>query len=154
MNASRDTSGMPTTNDHRPPPTPRAGGTTQWEEPHRVAPCPVAAVPAEAVHRRNEREAVWGPRRFARAGFGVALVGLLLLVGLCSVIRNRAEPSTIPAAPAGSAGRDVGRAARGTATDGRCAATEFAGLRAVGAAAAQPERIGSTVNSPNDGVGW
>ena len=52
------------------------------------------------------------------------------------------------------AGRDVGRATRGTATDGRCAATEFAGLRAVGAAAAQPERIGSTINSPNDGVGW
>ena len=45
-----------------------------------------------------------GPRRSARAGFGVALVGLLLLVGLCSVIRNRAEPSTIPAAPAGSPG--------------------------------------------------
>ena len=60
VNASRDTSGMPTTNDHRPPPTPRAGGTTQREEPHRVAPFPVAAVPAEAVHRRNEREAVGG----------------------------------------------------------------------------------------------
>ena len=45
-----------------------------------------------------------GPRRFGRAGFGVALVGLLLLVGLCSVIRNRAEPNTMPAAPAGSAG--------------------------------------------------
>ena len=45
-----------------------------------------------------------GPRRSARAGFGVALVGLLLLVGLCSVIRNRAEPSTIPAAPPGSPG--------------------------------------------------
>ena len=39
-----------------------------------------------------------GSRRPAGASFGVALVGLVLLVGLCSVIRNRAEPSTSPAA--------------------------------------------------------
>ena len=95
-----------------------------------------------------------GSRRSGRAGFGVALVGLLLLVG--PLLRDQ-EPSGAQhhsgRAPR-VAGRDVGRATRGTATDGRCAATEFAGLRAVGAAAAQPERIGSTVNSPNDGVGW
>jgi len=43
-----------------------------------------------------------GSRRSARTGFGVALVGLVLLVGLCSVIRDRAEPATTPAAPPGS----------------------------------------------------
>ena len=44
-----------------------------------------------------------GSRRSARAGFGVALVGLLLLVGLCTATRDRAEPSTAPAALTGSA---------------------------------------------------
>ena len=44
------------------------------------------------------------PRRSARAGFGVALVGLFLAVGLCSVIRDRAEPGTTPGAPTGSPG--------------------------------------------------
>ena len=43
-----------------------------------------------------------GSRRPGRAAFGVALVGLLLLVGLCSMIRDRAEPSTTPPALAGS----------------------------------------------------
>ena len=41
-------------------------------------------------------------RSVAAAGIGVALVGLLLLVGLCSMIRDRAGPSTTPAALAGS----------------------------------------------------
>ncbi|MCY4631511.1 MAG: hypothetical protein OXE75_11615 [bacterium] len=45
-----------------------------------------------------------GPRRSSRAGFGVALAGLLLLVGLCSVFRDRAEPGTTPPAPSGSPG--------------------------------------------------
>ena len=45
-----------------------------------------------------------GPRRSSRAGFGVALAGLLLLVGLCSVFRDRAEPGTTPAASTGSPG--------------------------------------------------
>ena len=44
-----------------------------------------------------------GSRRSGRAGFGVALVGLLLLVGLCTATRDRAEPSTAPAALTGSA---------------------------------------------------
>ena len=45
-----------------------------------------------------------GPRRSSRAGFGVALAGLLLAVGLCSVIRDRAEPNTTPVVPPGSPG--------------------------------------------------
>ena len=49
--------------------------------------------------------------------------------------------------------RDVGRVARGTATTGRGAASEFAGLRGVGATAARSERIRSIVNSSSDGVG-
>lgn len=45
-----------------------------------------------------------GPRRSALGGLGMALVGVLLLAGLCSVIGNRAVPGTSPAAPNGSSG--------------------------------------------------
>ena len=45
-----------------------------------------------------------GPGLSALGWFGVALVGILLLAGLCSVTRNRAEPGTGPAAPTGSPG--------------------------------------------------
>ena len=43
-----------------------------------------------------------GSRRNPLAGLGIALVGVLLLVGLCTATRNRAEPGTVPAAPTGS----------------------------------------------------
>ena len=133
-----------------------------------------------AASRRNDPVGTASPRRpvpsGGRAGRGrppAATNGRRS--GASSVCSRRFRCSSGRAPPAGGAllrdqepsgaqhhsgcarwvsGRDVGRVARGTATDGRCAAAEFAGLRAVGAAAAQPERIGSTVNSTNDGGGW
>ena len=45
-----------------------------------------------------------GSRRTPLAGLGIALVGVLLLVGLCTAIRDRPEPSPTPVAPTGSPG--------------------------------------------------
>ena len=51
------------------------------------------------AHRRGGGR---GSRRTTLAGLGIALVGVLLVAGLCTAIRDRLEPGTEPAAITGS----------------------------------------------------